>query len=325
MHLRRSLFCLLAAALAALAAPDEPAKPDAKPEQAALTVIDAAGKEHKLKSWKITQGTRHLAWLAPQEAPDKGDKGPEAKPEGPGDKKAPKGKPNGGPVALELREDNSTTFVNGILTLVPLERLRALEYDNDKKTVTAKVATGPKADETAVLTGSTKYQGINKITIEAEVDKGDMGVAEIKFLGGQPKGVKELRFGGARAEATPPARPAKITIADGKKTVLEASDVQALYRAADGTERLSPFVMFKKTLKVDLNKVKKASLVMEGDEKSVTVVFTDGEEQTLTPLPMITLDGKEMEFLGLLGRVPAGYKHFPLHTFVEVEFGAAPK
>ena len=28
-------------------------------------VVDANGKEHKLKTWKFTAGTRHLSWLAP--------------------------------------------------------------------------------------------------------------------------------------------------------------------------------------------------------------------------------------------------------------------
>ena len=51
-------------------------------------------------------------------------------------------RPPTGPEALEFREENSTNFAKGILTLVPLERIRSIDYDNDKQVVTARVATG---------------------------------------------------------------------------------------------------------------------------------------------------------------------------------------
>src|SRR5262245_44898200 len=78
---------------------DEPAKPA---EGAPLIVIDANGKEQKLKTWKFTTGTRPISWLAPP-APKNGDdpKDGDAK-DGPKDGKA-KGKPRqpaAGPEAL---------------------------------------------------------------------------------------------------------------------------------------------------------------------------------------------------------------------------------
>src|SRR5262245_51141094 len=85
--------CLLLAGLVFAAEIPEPAP--AQP----ITIIDTAGKEQKLKSWKYTSGTRRLTWLA-----DKKEKGK-----------------NAGPEALEFREDDSTTYAEGVLTLVPLD------------------------------------------------------------------------------------------------------------------------------------------------------------------------------------------------------------
>src|ERR1700738_5097195 len=65
-----------------------------------LVVIDAAGKEQKLKTWIYVAGTRRLAWLAPAE------KEPETKDKDKPDKDKPdKEKPAkpAGPEALEFR------------------------------------------------------------------------------------------------------------------------------------------------------------------------------------------------------------------------------
>src|SRR5262249_6309223 len=158
------LFSLLVALRLAFAA-DQPA-------EGTLVVIDAAGKEQKLKAWKFVAGTRPLSWLGATPARDGDDKEPD---------KNDKPKRPAGPEALEFREENSTTFRNGILTFVPLDRLRAIDYDGEKETVRAHVAAGEKGDAEEVLTGTTRYAEINKLTIEADVDKGDLGVAEVKF------------------------------------------------------------------------------------------------------------------------------------------------
>ena len=76
----------------------------------ALIVVDAAGKEQKVTGTKFTLGTRRLTWLAPAAGPEK-----PANPTQPG-----------GPEALEFRDDDSTLFEDGILTLIPLDRLRSL-------------------------------------------------------------------------------------------------------------------------------------------------------------------------------------------------------
>src|SRR5262245_11599316 len=80
-------------------AADEPKKDPPKADAPVLVVIDGMGKEHKLKDWKFTGGVRHLGWLVPA------------------DKKA-----TDGPVAIEFRENDSTKYADGVLTLVPLDR-----------------------------------------------------------------------------------------------------------------------------------------------------------------------------------------------------------
>ncbi|MFN4258101.1 MAG: hypothetical protein ACK4RK_02310 [Gemmataceae bacterium] len=287
------------------------------PEARQLIIIDAQGKEQKVKSWQFTQGTRRLAWLAPAVAPVKPDD-PKAAP-----------KTVAGPEALVFREENSTTFVEGIETLIPLDRLRSITFDNDKQSVTVQVSTGAAAKEVVEVQGTTKYRGINKLTIEAEVDLGELGIAEAKFQGGAPQGgIRGLTFPIIQAVAADPMRPlAKITATD--KGTHEAAGLQPLYRLADGRERLIPLLMFKKTVKIDLAKLRNLRHVESTDPdggSSWIVTLHDGAEHTLTLLPIISLeDGQEAKLIGLVGTVPAGYKLFPLHTIAEVQFESKPE
>lgn len=302
--------CCCLAGLTALAADAEPTGP--------LVLTDSAGKEYKLKGYRFAVGTRHLSWLAP---PDK--KEPEKKEPLPKGKEKPK--PPAGPEALEMREEHSTGFQEGILTLVPLTHIRSIEFDPDKQTVAVSVA-GAKDD--AVLTGTTKYRGINKVTIEADVDKGDLGVAEVRFLGGVPKAnLKKLAFPSSKAPAAVDGRGAVITDSDKpKKGTHKVVDLQPLYRLADGSERLLPTLMFKKTLKLDVSKIAKIHLgedkPKDPDAPEWTITTKDGEETALTLLKTIDLDGKPAVLEGLIGRIPGGYRLFPIHTISDIQFDA---
>jgi hypothetical protein len=317
MHMYKPLALLSGVLLAAGVAGAGADQPAAKAEAGTLIVLDSAGKDQKLKTWKFAQGVRHLEWLAP--ATEDREPAPKDKKDG----KPPRGKPKAaGPEALEFREENSTNFVNGILTLIPLDRLRSLDYDAEKDTVTAKVAADK---EDVTLTGTTKYRGINKIAIEAEVDKGDLGVAEIKYLGGVPRGIKGLHFPSPKIVDAPTGRAASVTILDkDKKTPMPVTDLQALYRTANG-EKLLPLLMFKKTLKLDVSKIKKivAAEGGDGEDKVWQVTLKDGNDEALTLLQVVQHEGKEMALEGLLGKVPAGYKLFPIHVIGEVEFEPA--
>lgn len=276
-----------------------------------LVVVDAVGKEHKLKTWKFTMGTRPLSWLAPA-----------APAEDPTAKDGPP-KPTG-PEALAFREEHSTNFVDGIITLVPLERVRSLKYDAENQTVTLTTA-GPRDSDSVELTGSTRFKGINKLTIEAEADLGDLGVADVKFQGGIPTGgIRSLTFPAPKAVAAAPAgRGATVTPEDKKdKEPHKVSDLQPIYRQADGRQKLLPFLMFKKTVKLDVAKIQKLHQV-EGsaaDAPEFQITLKDGAEHTLTLLKSIDQDGQKLTLDGLLAMVPGGYKLFPVHTIADVQF-----
>jgi len=303
------------ALLCSLKAADPLPEPPAPAEAGTLIVIDGTGKEQKLKSWKFAAGVRPLGWLAPAGAEK--DAKDEPKPKG------ERTKPPAGPEAIVFREENSTDFQEGVLTLIPVDRLRVIDYDNEKRTVAIRVATNEKPADDALLTGATKFLGVNRLTIEAEVDKGDMGIAEVKYLGGgTDKPIRGLRFAAPKPPAAAPESRLAFVVVEGKNNVQKVADLQPLYQFADGGERLLPHLMFKKTLKIDVAKIQKI-MAVEGrvaEGKEMDVTLKDGNSDTLTLLKTITLDGKQATLAGVLGRVPAGYKLFPVHTFTEIQF-----
>jgi len=314
MVVRISLCLILTTALAAVSMADKPSEPAGAP--GALVVIDSSGNVQKLKTWKFTAGTRHLTWLAPLPAagsPEEKNKVPKAR------------KPVAvGPEAIEFREEDSTQFVEGVLTFIPLERLRTLDYDGEEKTVTAHVANGPKFDQDILLTGTTRFERVNKVVIEAEVDNGDAGIADVKFLGGTQRGIRGIRFLTPKPAPAVAGRPATVTTAGKTPSTHKVTDLQALYRLSNGYERVTPLLMFKKTYKLELTKVHRiAAAGAEDDEGAWQVQLKDGGDQTLTLLRVIQLDGQDAQLEGLLGRVPAGYKLFPVITLNEVVFDEA--
>jgi hypothetical protein len=320
MKLGSLLSGILAVALLPCAGADdrkEDKKDDKKPEaKEGIVIIDARGKENKIKNWEIVAGTRRLGWLAPPL--------PEEKPEGKDDPDAPPKRPlrpaaPRGPEALVFRDENSTVWKDGVLTLIPLERIRAIDYDNEKETVTVKVA-GAKTDDDVSLTGTTEFAGTNKLTIEAEVDKGDLGVAAVKYLGGVKNGIKGIRFPSPKAGAAPAGRTAQVTILQdkNKKTTEKVTDLQALYLTGGG-EKLSPILLFKKTIKLDVAKTTKLA-VADTRGKEWTVTLKDGNEETLTLLDQGDLDGKLSRLEALVAKVPGGWKLYPLLTIAEISF-----
>jgi hypothetical protein len=299
-------------------------KADARPA-GKLIVIDHAGKEHQLKTWKFVLGTRQLSWLAPRpvEQPKK-----DGKPE--------KANAPVGPEALIFRDDNSTDLRDGILTYIFLDRIRSIEFDNDKRTITVHVAkAGDKGEADKgeeVLTGSTAYSE-NKVTIEAEADLGNLGVATVKFQGGVAKGIKEIRFPNPKPATPPKGRVADVTAADKAKSVHHVTDLEPLYQFSDG-QRVIPILLFKKTVKIGLDKIKKLAVVevapKNNDGMELEVTLKDGKSHTLTLRDRTSpLDDKAALLLGLVGKVPAGYKFFPgrphpNNTFTTIEFGDTP-
>jgi hypothetical protein len=296
-------------------------KPDDKKPDAGtgIVVVDAKGKENKIKSWQIVAGTQRLGWLAPAEAPDK-----EVKPKDK-DADAPPRRPvrptARGPEALAFRDDNSTSYAKGVMTYIPLEHLRSVEFDGETQTATVRVATSDKPGDDVILTGTTKYAGVNKLTIEAEVDKGDLGIAAIKYTGGVKNGIKAVRFPSPKPYKAPAGRTASVTVDLEKKdtTPEKVTGLQVLYLTTGG-EIVSPILMFKKTIKLDVAKLKKLA-VTNLKERELTLSLKDGNEETLTLMDSGELNDKAVKLEGLLAHSPAGWKLYPLHTITAVEFG----
>ena len=303
----RSISLGLILGLSALSPAYPPVEKAAESKAGAIVLVDAAGKEHKVTGYRITAGTRRLGWLAPA-------------------KSAPKGKRSGteeGPEAFVVRDDASVRFLEGVVTLVPLLQLRAVRFDAEKSTMTAVVAVSAKADADVSLSGTTKFKGINKLVLEAEVDKGDAGVATLTYQGGVAKGgIRSVTFPAPEVEAGKAGRPAVVvSVDDDVKKTHEVSDLMALYRLPDGGERALPILLFKKTLKLDFAKIKTIAVSSDKDPDAVwQVVQKDGEEATLTPVGTLPIDGQTATLVGLVGKVPAGYKLFPLRRVHTVAF-----
>lgn len=248
-------------------------------------LVDAAGKEVVLKNWSFAAGSVKPAWF--------------------------------GKDALAFREINSTTYKEGVMTYIPLDRLESLTYDGEKQIVRAKVA-----GVEAPLEGTTRYQGINQIVLAAEIDKGEAGTVELKYRGGPGKGgIKSVKFADAKPAEAPKGERIYVAISDGKKAEAAQAvhNLQALYRIEKATEKQLPTLMFKKTFKVDLGQVQKMTVHESADKDfECDVTQKDGSTQTLTLLMSMPVDGKPAALEGFVAEVPAGFKLFPIHTIGEI-------
>ncbi len=274
----------------------QPKKDNPKENSGAPTLVDPSGKEVVLKKWKIVYGLHKLSWL------------------------------DGKPEAFEMREFGSTTFKEGVITWIPFKRVEAIRYDYDKETVFVDVAGLEKP-----LEGTTKFKDINMITIEAEVDQGASGVADLRYKGGIFKGgFKSVKFPDVKPFEKQPEKGdlfSFVVVPEGKgtnPTLQTVTNVKPLYRFADGSEKLVPHLIFKKTLKVDFANIKSIH-VGEHNAKEKTaeceVTLKDGMQISVTLLGQIQVEGKNATFVGFLGECPAGYKLFPIHAIQEFQPG----
>lgn len=270
-----------------------------------LIVPPAGGKEVKLVDWRFTLGTRHFSLT--ETPPKSKDKGPEF---------------------LEFREEKSTTYRNGILTLVPLASVKKIDYDREKKTVTC-IALND-AGEPVTLVGSTKFTSSNKLTIEAEAVLEGLGNATVKFHGGVDKmGLQSVAFPAPKPAEKVKGAAGVVTADDKEKSKHTAYDIQPLY-LVDGQYRVAPYIMFKKTVKVDMDKLAGLRYVPPEDKKKASndyeVTLKDGAKHTLSLLTTVELDKKKsMTFVGFIGRVPVGYKLFAVDAIYEFRAGEEEK
>lgn len=291
----RSCLAVLCCTTLGTFAQEPPKDPKENKDQRTISITDANGRLAVPKNWKITQGLYNVIWT---EKPVE---------------------------VFPLRELGSTTFKDGVTTYVPTERLQSIAYDYEKEQATFSIAGLDKP-----LLGTTKYVNINTITVEGEVDRGK-GIVDLKYRGGVIKGgFKEIKFADAKAPDKPFAKGdlfSFMVVPEGKArtgTLMTAYNVKGLYHMADGSLKLLPWIMFKKTLKVELSAIEKMHLgEYKVSDKMVDaeVTLKDGMTLSTTLLQNVTIDDKPALLVGFLGDVPAGWKLFPVHTVADFQPG----
>lgn len=260
------------------------------------TLVDASGKEITLTKWKITSGVRKLNFL-------------EGKPE-----------------VFDMREVGSTAYKQGISTYVPVPRVKGIQYDPEKYVAQVEIA-GLEAPLMATL----RYEGFNNITIEAEIDQGKTGIAEVKYKGGVLKGgIRSIQFPAAKAADKEPegkefffSVPSEPTKKGGPPppTIHSIKNVKPLYKTPTGEEKPLTYLMFKKTLKVEFDTVTALKMgPRDGKDGSIEceVKLKDGTSLTVSLLTTFQEDGKSLTFLGFFGECPAGWKLIPPHCTTEM-------
>jgi hypothetical protein len=289
-HTRAAVGAVLLGGLAAAAA-QVVEQPAAGGEP--VVVVDSAGKEVRLTGVNVTGGVRRLGWLADSKGADEAKKGP---------------------LAFQLREPHSTTYAQGVVTLVPLASVEAIRYEPDKMTVSVKGLKEP-------LVGSTQFRGINTLAFE-----GDSGGVVAKFAGGVPKGgIKSVTFPNAKPlPDRPPNRQAwSVQIVQPKAgdPTLTVRNLMVLYAYPGGAEELTATLPARKGESHALGMFKRLEVLAVDPNTQMAAV----EVQTLSlqgaPVEQVIAvpltrekDKRTGTLVGLVGEVDAGWKLFPLHA-----------
>jgi hypothetical protein len=258
------------------------------------TLIDPAGKEISLTGVKILTGGRRLAWLADPKA-------------------GVTEEARKGPLALEVREPNSTTYQKGVLTLIPAGSVESVRYEYDKQimTVMVKGAAEP-------VPGTLHFRGINVVGLE-----GASGGVVGKFTGGSPKdGFKAVTFPTARPVPSPSSGGItwgiQIDQPKGGNPTLSVRNLRALYAFPGGVEMLVDSLPVRKgdPLSLDAKLKKLEVLAVDTNTHMAAVEVTaDGGPDRLVVLHLTREQaGRTGTLVGLVGEVAVGWKLFPMHT-----------
>lgn len=264
-----------------------------EPKAGEVVVTDVDGKETRLTGAKLTTGTRRLGWLADPKGATPDEKL--------------------GPLAVEVREPNSTTFAKGIITLVPAASLESARYDYEKLSVSLSVK-GIKDP----LTGTLQYKGINTIGVSGMADgkaatftAGALGKAAVKsVVFGEPQPVPAAKAGANWA--------VQIVHPAANNPTVKAKNFKALYQFPGGVQHLSDTLALRKGATLAFDDKLTRFEMLANDENTSTAAAevetgTGNEKIVAIPLTM-EKDAKTGTLVGLLGEVEAGYKLFPLHT-----------
>lgn len=278
--------------------PNDPKTPTGRFDEVIVTDLD--GQEHRLTGVAFSTGTRRLTWLADPHGSD-----PDSR---------------SGPLALAFREPNSTTYVNGVLTLVPLRHVESLRYDYERQLVTLSVK-GAKEP----LIGSLEYAGVNVLGITGRGDgqtrsfsagvRGQAAVRAVTFL--DPVPVPQLPPGAASrgwsvrlvvSKKTAGPEPPPLVVRDLKPFVVLPGGAG---KRLDGLPRRKGPPL---TFDAHLKRFEVLALDLDRGAAAAEIETADGSEQ-LVVIPLINDAEKPAATLaGLLGEVEVGYKLFPLHT-----------
>lgn len=260
------------------------------------TIVDPTGKEVTLNKWKLISGTRKLTFV------------------------------DGKPEVFDIREVGSTSYKQGISTYIPVNRVKGIEYDPEKYVASVSVA----GCETPIA-ATLRYEGFNNITIEAEIDQGKAGVADVKFKGGVLKGgIRSIKFPSAKAAEKEPEGKELFISVPGEATkkgvipppfIHTIKNAKPLYKTPTGEEKPLTYLMFKKTLKVEFDTITQMKVgTRDGKDGSIEceLKLKDGSSLTVSLLPSIQEDGKTLTLVGLFGDCPGGWKVVPVHCFTEL-------
>lgn len=266
----------------------------------------------RLKDARFTAGTRQLSWLAAD------DKAATTKAKGPA-----------GPEYLEFREEQSTSYKDGIVTYIPVASLVSLEYDHDKRT--SRIAVKQAGETELTLIGSTRFVGINKFSLEGTaLAKADVSVeGTLQFQDGLMKTpVRGFVHHAAKPLEAPSGRAALIVAQDKEKSSHMVRNLMPLYKVGAGQKRAA-VLMFQKIGQIDIAKLSGLRQLPPPSKKlnfshEYEATLLGGDKQTLTLLDSTQLEGgQKATLIGLVGRVAAGYKLFPPHTIAEIRFEKA--
>lgn len=288
----RRVFGVAGLVLAVAVAPGRGAdEPLAKAGEVVVTDVD--GKETKLTGVKLAAGTRRLAWLA--------------------DPKGTTPEEKSGPLAVEVREPNSTTFAKGVLTLVPAASIESARYDYEKLSVTYAVK-GLKDP----IQGTLQYKGINTLGIGGTADgkaasftAGVLGKAAVKMVVfPDAKPVPALKAGANWA--------VQIIHPAANNPTVKARNLKALYQFPGGVETITDGIPVRKGEPIPFNE-KLARFEMLANDTNTNFAAAEvevagaGEKVVAIPLT-VEQEKKTGTLVGFVGEVEAGYKLFPLHT-----------
>jgi hypothetical protein len=266
------------------------------PAEGSAAVFDVEGKEIKLSGLKFGTGTRRLSWLA--------------------DPKGTTEDARKGPVAVEIREEYSTMFAKGVITLVEVSHIESIKYDFKEKSVSYTIK-GLKEP----LKGTTQYKGLNALSFGGLVD----GKATA-FMGGPATGkgmtVKSVTFGGAKdvpeTKATGTTWSVQIVQPKEKDPTLTVRNLKVMYQYPGYFERLETHIPVREDTQIPLNGGLKRFEVLATDNNTNRAAAevetaTGPKKIVIVPLTQET-ENKAGTLVGFLGEVDAGWKLFPLQT-----------